>query len=188
MDFSTHLTWQPGKSQIEPKPMNEAAKIANEHSNDMNWLAVCLLFIAIIALGWLFRWIVGELKQLFREANDGRVECAKIIATNTSVIQECRDSICESTDFMKRKMNLIILGFCLMFATSCAINNYEFTEGQNTTRLRQFIFLQKANQEGLRVSPKTGFSIKSTTSETQVEVAAAVTEAAVRGAVSGAKP
>ena len=79
--------------------MNEIPKIADEagkHANDMNWLAVVLLFLAIIALVWLFRWIIGELKQLFQEANEGRVKCAEIIAVNTNVINE-------NTEFLKRK-------------------------------------------------------------------------------------
>lgn len=102
--------------------MNEVAKITEEagkHANDTNWLAVVLLFLTLFALVWLFRWIVGELRQLFREANDGRTECAKIIATNTTVIQECRDTICDATEFMKRKV-IIILSFGLLMFSGCA--------------------------------------------------------------------
>jgi hypothetical protein len=79
--------------------MTDAEKFiteAGKHANDTNWLAVVLLFICILAIAWLFRWVVGELRTLFREANDGRLECAKTIATNTTVIQEC-------IEFMRRK-------------------------------------------------------------------------------------
>lgn len=68
----------------------------------------------------------------------------------------------------------------------CAYNNYS-VDKVGTQSLKQWVFLQKANVEGLKVSPKTGFSIKAGDTETQTEVIAAMTEAAVKGAVKGVK-
>lgn len=79
----------------------------------------------------------------------------------------------------------ILLATAITLFTGCAVNNYTSADG---TKLKQFIFLQKASVDGLRVSPKTGLSIKATDTETQTEAIAAMTEAAVRGAVKGVKP
>lgn len=163
--------------------MNEVAKITEEagrHANDTNWLAVVLLFLTLAGIAWLFRWIVGELKTLFKEANDGRTECARIIATNTTVITECRDTICDATEFMKRK-SIILVGVGLLMFSGC-VSYVRDEKGERLTG-----FLQKSTFEGLRVSPKTGLSVKSAETQGDVEMVRAIYEAGKAAAIEAAK-
>lgn len=71
------------------------------------------------------------------------------------------------------------------------MNNYTETtkvNGDKVTRLNQFGFFQKTSQEGLRVSPKTGLSIKAVDSETQSDAIEAAARGAAQGVVKGVKP
>jgi hypothetical protein len=148
--------------------MNEAVTVATkaaaEHANDVNWLAVCLLFLAIVALAWLFRWIVGELKSLFKEANEGRIECARIIATNSTVIQECRDTICDATEFMKRKGHSIVIGLILFGLTGCTrfnavVNALTKAQTKNATEMtEQSRALTTAGVDTLSLAPSNQFT------------------------------
>lgn len=86
--------------------MNEALKLADsaaaKSSADPNYLPIVLLFIAVIGGVWLFRWLVGRLERqtelltgLFKEANEGRVRVAEIVAINTETLRE-------NTEFLRR--------------------------------------------------------------------------------------
>ena len=84
-----------------------------------------------------------------------------------------------------KKMILVVFLF-----TGCATNHYRVydAEGKTTTDLYQVVWFQKTAAKGMRVSPKTGFSLNGVENETQSEVLEKLVEAAVKGAVKGAVP
>lgn len=88
-------------------------------------------------------------------------------------------------------MKKILTSVLLILTTSgCATNHYRVYDevGKTTTDLYQVVWFQKTAAKGMKVSPKTGFTLNSVENETQDEAIAKVVEAAVRGAVKGAVP
>lgn len=92
--------------------MNELPKVATEiaakSASDPNYLPIVLLIACLAGFVWLFKWLVGRLDQqtellagLFKEANEGRVKLAEVVAVNSTVVTECRDAMRENTDILR---------------------------------------------------------------------------------------
>lgn len=88
---------------------------------------------------------------------------------------------------MKKIVSILVV---LITTAGCATNHYRVYDevGKTTTDLYQVVWFQKTAAKGMKVSPKTGFTLNSVENETQDEAIAKLVEAAVRGAVKGAVP
>lgn len=85
------------------------AKNAAQNVQDPSYLPLLLLFLCLAGGAWIGKWLVGRLEKqttllegLFKDANDGRAEVAKVVAVNTTVILECRDAMRENTQLLRR--------------------------------------------------------------------------------------
>jgi len=88
-----------------------------------------------------------------------------------------------------KKLQIIGALAILGLLQACAVNHYTFTDKDgNKAELYQTVLFQKTAAKGMRVSPKTGFTLNGLENETQEEAIAKVVEAAVKGAVKGAVP
>lgn len=102
-------------------PIEIAHKAAEEgaRQND-RYLFLLLLAVVFAVIFVAGKWLVGQIKGLetlraqeskertdllaglFKEANEGRVKCAEIVAGNAEVVRECKATIAECSRCMVR--------------------------------------------------------------------------------------
>lgn len=91
-------------------PAEQALNLAGKDDRYIiNYLLIFVIILGTIAIGCLFKWLIGRLQNqttllagLFKEASDGRERVAAIVAESTVVIRDCRDTIRDNTEFMRR--------------------------------------------------------------------------------------
>jgi hypothetical protein len=69
-------------------------------------------------------------------------------------------------------MKALLIVLVLLTSGGCATNHYKIydAEGKTTTELYQVVWFQKTAAKGMKVSPKTGFSLNGFENETQEDV------------------
>lgn len=154
------------------------------------YLFLLVLVIAGVSVYFAVRYLVTRIEKqnelltgLFKEANDGRVECAKNIAANsvivteaTETIRESRDAIRDCTAFLRKGLPLILAGLLL---SGCAARSYEAPDG---TKLRSVTLLLKSRVESVAVTTN-GLRIIGASNAADAKAI----EAAAEGAMKGAK-
>lgn len=95
------------------QPTQLTDSISNIASKDaqyiLNWVFIALIIACGVFAFLTGKWFIGYLTQqrellagLFKEAAAGREHVASVVAENTVVVRECRDTIYENTEFLKR--------------------------------------------------------------------------------------
>lgn len=101
---------------MQPTQLTDAvSNIASKNAQYiLNWILIFTIVLGAAGAAWLFKWLVGRLQEqtalladLFKSATEGRERVATIVAENTAIIRECRDTMCENTEMFRRVKDVI---------------------------------------------------------------------------------